>query len=186
MNSRKAVVFAGLCVAINIVLGLSAKYLNVPFVFLDALGTILGAVVYGPWIGGLIGILTNVIIGIVFSPKEIPFALVNFWIGMLVGLVAQRFRFTKTTAVVTGVVISFTAPLIGTPIAIYLFGGLAGGTLDIFFLTLKQSGQSIFSAAFFPRVGENLIDKILCCLFAVEIINRAGLQSCLRGSREKK
>ena len=186
MKNRKAVVFAGLCVAINIVLGLSAKYLSVPFVFLDALGTILGAVVYGPWIGGLIGLLTNVIIGIIFSPKEIPFALVNFWIGMLVGLVARRFRFTRVTAVITGVAISITAPLIGTPIAIYLFGGLAGGTLDVLFLALKQSGQSMFSAAFFPRVGENLLDKIICCLLAVEIISRAGLKSCYRGYREQK
>lgn len=186
MRNRKVMIFAGLCVAINIVLGLSAKYLSIPLVFLDALGTILGAVIYGPWVGGVIGMITNLIIGIIFSPKEIPFALVNLWIGVLTGLIAGRFRFTRATAIFTGVAISLTAPLIGTPIAIYLFGGLAGGTLDVFFLTLKQSGQSIFSAAFFPRVGENLVDKIFCCLLAVEIIRRAGIKSYYWGKNAQK
>ena len=53
-----------------------------------------------------------------------------------------------------------------------LFGGLAGGSMDILTGWLVKSGQKIFTAAFIPRIMSNLIDKIASCVIVAMIINK--------------
>jgi energy-coupling factor transport system substrate-specific component len=85
---------------------------------------------------------------------------------------AKKFAFDVKTALITGLILSVLAPLIGTPITVYLFGGLAGGTLDIFVGWLAKSGQKIFTAAFIPRVLSNIIDKSVSCIIVALIIQK--------------
>ena len=65
-----------------------------PLLFLDTIGTIFVAVVYGPFFGALTGGLTNVALGIIQNPKNIPFALVNIAVGIVVGLI-EEWKFFK-------------------------------------------------------------------------------------------
>lgn len=173
MNIKStSITFAGIGVALNIVLALITKGLHIPFLFMDTMGTILTAAVLGPFWGGLVGLVTNVITAMVNNPVELPFAIVNMTIGIVVGLVARKFGFGPKVAILTGLGLAVLAPLIGTPIAVYVFGGLAGGSLDILTGWLVKSGQRIFTAAFFPRIGSNLIDKTVSCLAASIIISK--------------
>ncbi|HWR08357.1 CD3073 family putative ECF transporter S component [Sporomusa sp.] len=163
-------VFSSICIAINLVLGTLVQTLKIPLIFLDTLGTILGAVMFGPFFGGAIGLLTNIIQGMLTNPKDIPFAIVNLAIGVIVGYVARRYTFSWLTALLTGLLIAVVAPLIGTPIAIWVYGGLTGGGTDLIFLWLLKSGQKIFTAAFIPRITGNLIDKIACALLVASLV----------------
>jgi len=106
------------------------------------------------------------------NPKDIPFALVNIAIGLIVGYICRKYRFNLKTAIITGIVLSVVAPLIGTPIAVWIYGGLTGGGTDFIFIWLKQSGASIFTAAFIPRITGNLIDKIVSCILVSALITR--------------
>lgn len=164
-NSKtKALIFAALGIAINLVLGTLSKTLNIPLLFLDTVGTIFTAATFGPIFGAITGGLTNVIQGAITGPNIIPFALVNIVVGLIVGFIARKKDFDIFTAIATGLVLSIVAPLIGTPIAIYVYGGLTGGFNDIIFSLLRNTGQSIFTAAFFPRIATNIIDKVLSCV----------------------
>lgn len=174
MNRNKTFVyiFSALGIAINIVLGSVAGFLSIPLVFLDTIGTIFVAAIFGPWFGAFTGGLTNIIQGVLTNPKNIPFALVNIAVGIIVGLIARKFKFGIKTAVITGFILSIVAPLIGTPIATYVYGGLTGDVNDIFFTWLVQSGQKIFTAAFIPRITSNFVDKILSCVLVSLLIQR--------------
>lgn len=169
-NRTFPVVFSGVCIAVNLVLGTVVQSLKVPLLFLDTLGTILGAVLLGPFFGGVIGLLTNIIQGMLTNPRDIPFAAVNVAIGLIVGVIARRYVFGWATALATGLVLAVVAPLIGTPIAVWIYGGLTGGGSDLIFLWLLKSGQKIFTAAFIPRIAGNLVDKVACALLAAAII----------------
>jgi energy-coupling factor transport system substrate-specific component len=125
---------------------------------------------FGPFFGGAIGLLTNIIQGMLTNPKDIPFAIVNLAIGVIVGYIARRYTFSWLTALLTGLLIAVVAPLIGTPIAIWVYGGLTGGGTDLIFLWLLKSGQKIFTAAFIPRITGNLIDKIACALLVASLV----------------
>jgi energy-coupling factor transport system substrate-specific component len=171
-NYSKIMMFSTVCIVINIVFGTLVGMLKIPLIFMDTMGTILTAALYGPFWGALVGLLTNVIVGITTNPVDIPFALVNMTIGLVVGFISKKVGFGLKTALFTGLLLSLVAPLIGTPIAIWIYGGLTGGTTDFFIAWLLASGNSIFTSAFIPRIAGNLVDKIASCLVAYAVITK--------------
>lgn len=174
-NNTYALVFSAVGIAINIILGTVAGIINIPLLFLDTIGTIFTSVVFGPFYGALTGGLTNLIQGVLTSPKSIPFALVNIAVGLIVGFIAKNKKFTLPTAVITGLILAVVAPLIGTPIAVYVYGGITGDFNDVFFTWLTNTGQAVFTAAFLPRIASNIVDKIASCVlvaFLIKLIPR--------------
>ena len=113
-----------IAIAINIAIGQIVLLLKLP-VFLDSIGTVLVAVLCGPWAGALTGALSNVIWGIAIDPGAFPWWPVAAMIGYMAGRMAQ-WGFFKTwwKVVVTGFVVALTAAIVSTPIAVYLFGGI--------------------------------------------------------------
>lgn len=171
-QSTNAMIIASLGIVINIVFGTVIQSLQVPLLFLDTIGTIFVAAVLGPFAGALTGGLTNIIQGMITNPKSIPFAIVNIAIGLIVGYMAKKYKFNYKTAAVTGLILSVIAPLIGTPIAILVYGGVTGGGTDIIFAWLLASGQKIFTAAFIPRITGNFVDKIASCIIVALLIKK--------------
>lgn len=167
-----ALVFSSIGIVINIVFGTVVSALQIPLLFLDTIGTVFTAVILGPFYGAAAGGLTNIIQGTITNPKAIPFALVNIAVGLIVGFIARRYKFNYKISVITGLILAVVAPLIGTPIAVWVFGGLTGDGADIIFTWLVQSGQRVFTAAFIPRITGNLIDKIATCIFVAFLIQR--------------
>lgn len=171
-SSTNAMIMTSLGVVINLVLGTVVQTLQIPLIFLDTIGTIFVASIFGPLAGAIAGGLTNIIQGMITNPKDIPFALVNIAIGLIVGFVAKKRKFDLKVAITTGLILSIVAPLIGTPIAVWIYGGLTGGGTDFLFIWLLNSGQKIFTAAFIPRITGNLIDKIASCVLVAIIIQK--------------
>ena len=86
--------------------------------------------------------------------------LVSIAIGLITGFAFRKINFTFVNAILIGVVTGIVAPLIGTPIGIAVYGGLTGTVSDVAVMFLKQSGASIFTASFIPKLFNNLLDKI--------------------------
>ena len=189
MNNSKSriITFCGLAIAVNIVLGIVTDALQLPF-YLDTLGTVITAALIGPVPGAMVGALTNIITGFMYSIKDIPFLLVNVAVALIVGFVAKKFKFTYKSAFITGLVLAIVCPLIGTPIGIAVYGGLTGTVSDVLVVWLKSSGSSIFAASFIGKVGNNLIDKIGTCMLAVLLIKYLpmSMKSALKSYGEAK
>lgn len=167
MRNKKVfvLVFCAICIALNIVLGTLVTYTKIPLLFLDTIGTIFAAVLFGPWEGASVGAITNILTPLMSGDvKDIPFFIVNMVVGIIVGYVAKKYKFNWLTAIITGVVLSIVCPLIGTPITVWLYGGLTGSGTDLFVVFLKNTGYSIFTSTFIPRITGNFIDKIGSCL----------------------
>ena len=160
MKNRKVYVttFCGVAVAMNIVLGIITSALGIPL-YLDTLGTVLSAAILGPVPGIIVGALSNIITGLIYSVSDIP-----------LGLVAKKWKFGIIPAIITGVALSFICPAIGTPIGIYVYGGLNGSVSDMLVMSLVQGGKTIFQASFLRNVASNLIDKIGTCIIGYLLI----------------
>jgi energy-coupling factor transport system substrate-specific component len=171
MGNKKAyiIAFCGIATAVNIVLGITTSALKLPF-YLDTLGTVVTAVLFGPLAGAIVGALTNIITGFIYSIRDIPFLLVNVAVALIVGFAAKKFKFTLVTAIICGLILSVVCPLIGTPIGILIYGGLTGTVSDILVMALKNSGSSIFAASFIAKIGNNLLDKVGTCVLAYFLI----------------
>ncbi|MEI3381097.1 MAG: hypothetical protein V8R43_06050 [Dorea sp.] len=88
--------------------------------------------------------MSNIITGLIYSVSDIPFCLVNMAVGLIVGLVAKKWKFANILAKITGVALSFICPAIGTPIGIYVYGGMNGSVSDMLVMSLVQGGKKIF------------------------------------------
>ena len=172
MNKRIAITIIPVGIGINIIGGLLAQTLKLP-IFLDSIGTMLSAVMLGPWLGALTGLLSNVIQGLFTDPVNIPFGIVNAVIGLVVGYLALKRGFEDyITPLLVGLILSILAPVIGTPIAVYLFGGVTGGGVDLLYALLLNSGNEIFTSAFLARVPANLVDKLISAYLIMAIIRK--------------
>ena len=150
MNTKK-LTFSAMCVVVNLVLGTVMGMIQIPLLFLDTIGTILGAVVLGPLWGALIGGCSNLVLGVISDPTNIPFAIVNIATGLIVGFMAKKGNFGYKKAIITGIILAVVCPMIGTPISVYMFGGLSGSGADLLVGALLQAGQQIFTAALYQE-----------------------------------
>lgn len=159
-----------IAIAINIAIGQIVLLLKLP-VFLDSIGTVLVAVLCGPWAGALTGALSNIIWGIAIDPAALPWWPVAFFIGYMAGRMAQ-WGFFKSwwKVVVTGFVVALTAAIASTPIAVYLFGGITASGSSFITAYLLQTGQGIWSAVVSTSFLTEPVDKITTAMLAFAII----------------
>lgn len=159
-------------VGINIVVGSIVQTLRLPL-FLDTIGTMLVALLAGPWVAAIAGILTNVVLGFTVGPQLIPFALVNIAIALVVGYLAQHgwFRIQNTIGywrlIAAGVILGIVNTLVSTPVAVIIFGGLTGSGQDIITTAFLAAGLPIWSAVFISSllVG-GFVDKTASIIIA--------------------
>lgn len=159
-----------IAIAINIAVGQIVVLLKLP-VYLDSIGTVLVAVLCGPWAGALTGALSNTIWGIAIDPNALPWWPVAFFIGYMAGRMAQ-WGFFKSwwKVVVTGFVVALTAAIVSTPIAVYLYGGITASGSSFITAYLLQTGQGVWQAVFSTNFLVEPVDKITTSMVAFAII----------------
>jgi energy-coupling factor transport system substrate-specific component len=189
MKTSKTMIltYSAMGIALNVILGTVVSAMKIPLLFLDSIGTVLVAVLFGPWWGALAGALTNVVLGITTGPSAIFFGLVNVAIALVAGYMAKKFDFTKWyIALITGLILSVIAPLIGTPIAVAVYGGLNGSGMDLVVLWARAAGESVFASTFISRITGNFVDKIVTCLLVMFMITRLPNFSKLIKKKENR
>lgn len=168
--NTQAWVLIPIAIAINIAMGQIVLVLKLP-VYLDSIGTVLVAVLCGPWAGALTGTLSNIIWGIAIDPNALPWWPVAFFIGYMAGRMAE-WGFFKSwwKVVVTGFVVAITAALVSTPIAVYLYGGITASGSSFITAYLMQTGSDMISAVFSTNFLVEPVDKITTAMLAFAIV----------------
>jgi len=157
-------------IVLNIVLGQIVSTLKLP-IFLDSIGTVLVAVLAGPWAGGLTGLLSNLIWGLISDPVAAAFAPVALIIGVVAGLCAKYGLFKKWwQAIISGVLITLALSIVAIPIRVYMFGGITGSGADFITAYLLATGRDLFSAVFITVITDNLLDKVVTALLVWLIV----------------
>jgi energy-coupling factor transport system substrate-specific component len=170
-------------IAINVVIGQIVVVLRLP-VFLDSIGTVLVAVVAGPWAGALTGTLSNIIWGLLIDPNALPWWPVALMIGFVAGWCAVLGLFKSWWKVmITGFIVAVTAAIISTPIAVYLFGGITASGSSFITAYLLQTGRDLIPAVLSTNFLVEPFDKIATCLLAFAIIGGLSVRYLARFPR---
>lgn len=168
--STRSLVLIAIGVAVNIALGQLASTIKLP-IFLDSIGTMLVAVMGGPVVGGLAGLLTNLLWGLIKGPTAAFFAPVAMVIGIAAGLLARAGFFQIWwKAAIAGVIIAIALAFVAVPIRIFLFGGVTGSGADFAVAYLLKVGQTLFSSVLLTVIGTNLADKVITALITWGIV----------------
>ncbi len=124
------------------VIGQLSSMLKLP-IFLDSIGTLICALLAGPWVALLSGLLAGPwvcaiewiinksIMGFTQRPNCSGFRPVAMMIGLSAGLLARAGGFrTLPRVILSGVVITFALMIVAVPIRTYLFAGTTGSGAD--------------------------------------------------------
>lgn len=164
--------FMVICIAINMVAGQAVSMLKLP-IFLDSIGTVLCAILAGPWMAVATGLLTNLLWGLLTGPIAAAFAPVAMMIGLSAGLMARAGWFNSLPkVVVSSVVITLALTLVAIPIRSYLFGGATGSGADFMVAYLHAMGSDLQESVAVTVLGTNLLDKLLTVLIAWGLVRR--------------
>ena len=160
------------CIGINYLGKLFASVLKLPL-WLDSIGTCIGAVLGGPIIGGICGAANNLIYGFTTGDSiTLVYALTSIGIGVAVGIMARLGRMKKLSgAVLTACVAGFVAVLISTPLNILFWGGTTGNLWgDAVFAWSQASGLPVALGSFLDEVIVDVPDKLITLLIVFAII----------------
>ena len=164
--------FMVICIAINMVAGQAVSMLKLT-IFLDSIGTVLCAILAGPWMAVATGLLTNLLWGLLTGPIAAAFAPVAMMIGLSAGLLARAGWFNNLPKVVmSSVVITLALTLVAIPIRSYLFGGATGSGADFMVAYLHAMGSDLQESVAVTVLGTNLLDKLLTVLIAWGLVRR--------------
>lgn len=164
--------FMVICIAINMVAGQAVSMLKLP-IFLDSIGTVLCAILAGPWMAVATGLLTNLLWGLLTGPIAAAFAPVAMMIGLSAGLMARAGWFNNLPKVMmSSVVITLALTLVAIPIRSYLFGGATGSGADFMVAYLHAMGSDLQESVAVTVLGTNLLDKLLTVLIAWGLVRR--------------
>ncbi len=170
-------------IIINMVIGQIVTTLHLP-VYLDSIGTMLVAVLCGPWAGALTGTLTNIIWGLAIDPNALPWFPVAMFIGFVTGWCAIAGLFKSWwKVIITGFLVALTAAIASTPIAVYLYGGISASGSSLITAYLIQTGRDMVSAVLSTNFLVEPVDKITTALLAFAIIQGLPMRYLARFPR---
>jgi len=156
--------------ALNIVGGYINTALRLP-TFLDMIGTMVAAVILGPWWGALVGAITNIVSSFLTGPISLPFAVVNV-AGALVWGYANIWGWLKRpwSFFMVQVLVAFVSSLFATPIYVFIFGGATGHFADMMTAAFLAMGQNLVVSVFSSNILVSLADKIIAGYVGLAII----------------
>ncbi len=164
-----ALLIIPVAVAVNFVGGQLASLLKLPF-YLDTIGTIFGAMLCGPWVGAVIGLVTNLVTGIA-NPVNFAFIPVNVACGLVTGYLSRRNMFsTWWRWLIAMILMAATSIITAAPIIVLVYGGVTGGGTSIVTATLMATGTNIWLSVMGSDGIFTVIDRIISFFISYFVI----------------
>ncbi len=170
--STAVIVLIPACIGINYLGKLFASALKLPL-WLDSIGTCIGAVLGGPVIGAICGAVNNLVYGFTTGDNiTLVYALTSLFIGLAVGIMA-RLGFMKSLpkALLTAVAGGLAAVLVSTPLNVQFWGGTTGNIWgDALFAWTQSRGMSVMFGSLLDELLVDVPDKLVTLIIVYFII----------------
>jgi len=182
--SGAALPFVAFCIALNLTAGQITAALKIPL-YLDSIGTILVAVLVGPWSAVICGSAANLLAGALGNPSMIFFIPVVAVIGAFTGFLARRGWFRSWyLAALGGVLQGILAAIVSAPISAYLFSGVMMAGTDFLVLYFRSVGNTLLNSVLYQGLTSDPADKLVSYLIVFFLTKNLPqrLTSRLRGA----
>lgn len=158
--STAALVLIPAAVGINYIGKLFAGLLKLPL-WLDAIGTVLAALLAGPIVGAVCGAINNIIYGLTMDPVSFVYALSSIGIGMVVGVLARLDKVKNIKGVVgVSFAVVLVSVIISTPINMVYWGGTTGNVWgDALYAWCVAQGVPAWIASTLDELVVDIPDK---------------------------
>ena len=141
--------------------------------YLDTIGTIFTAIIAGPWVGAVTGMLTNIVTGIL-NPVNFWFIYVNVIAGLVTGFLARAGWFAVWwKGLIATIIMALVSTVASAPAVVYVFGGVTGSGTSLLTAVLMASGQSIWASVLSVEIIWTTLDRIISWLVSL------GVMACI-------
>ncbi|WP_167133405.1 ECF transporter S component [Paramicrobacterium chengjingii] len=142
--------------------------------YLDMVGTAVGAIMLGPWYGVAIAVLGNAAGMTIHGPMALVFALVNVAGALVWGYGVRRSTWaaTFTQFFRLNLVVAVVCTLVAVPLLMLGYHGGSGHTSDQLTHTFTSSGQNLLSAVLLSNGITSILDKLATGFIALVVIQR--------------
>lgn len=170
-NTRTAI-FTAVCIALNLGLNKIATVLALP-VFMDTVGTILSTAFVPPFFSVVVGVVTNLIGGVIIHPAY-PFYIGTQIVIALMAVYAYRkgWLHKLASALVVGLVIGIVSAIISTPITVYMFGGITVPGATAINAVLLAAGHDIWTSVLTGTILVSSMDKVIAAALVWLLLTR--------------
>ena len=161
-------------IVLNIALGSLVHAIKLP-IFVDAIGTIIVALLAGWRAGVVVGVVSFLLMALLVNPAYIYFVGTQACIAITVYALAVHLRSFRNifTTIGTGIAVAVVAAVVSAPVIVLVFGGVAGSGRDLITAVLMNSGTQIVEAVLLSGAASEPIDKTLQVLLAATLIRTA-------------
>ena len=163
--SVKKLCVIAIAIALNVVGGHIALLLHLP-VYLDSIGTILIAVLYGPVYGILPPLLYGLVMGFTIDIFSLYYMPVGIILGLVTGLVARKYPPKGKNIFLLALLITIPGTIVSSIITAVLFGGITSSGSTVLVQILNKAGLGLTPSVFIVQILTDDIDRLIS-LFVV-------------------
>lgn len=172
VTTTRAAVFSAVCVGLNIGLNKLAVVLQLP-VFMDTVGTILSAALVPPGYSIAVGIVSNLIGGVITHPA-IPFYIGTQVVIALMAIAGYRYGWFDRLwkAIVLGLLIGIVSAIVSAPVTVLMFGGITAPGATAINAVLMAAGRDIWTAVLSGSILVSSVDKVIATVIVWLLLQR--------------
>ncbi|HGI2613375.1 TPA: ECF transporter S component [Streptococcus agalactiae] len=167
-SPARLISFISIAIAINLVGAILALFLRLP-IYLDTIGTLLIAVILGPWyaastafLSALINWMTTDIFSLYYSPVAIVVAIIT-------GILIKR-NCKPSSLLWKSLIISLPGTIIASVITVILFKGITSSGSSIIAQFLHGIGLDMTSSLILVQVGTDYMDRLISLILVFSTI----------------
>ena len=158
--SAKKLSIIALAIALNVVGGQIALLLHLP-VYLDSIGTILIAVIYGPFYGILPPLLYGMVMGFTLDIYSLYFMPVGIILGLTTGIVSRALNLRGRLIVPGALIITIPGTITSALITALLFGGITSSGSTVIVQILNKAGMGLTASVFVVQILTDYLDRLI-------------------------
>lgn len=159
ISVRKMCVVA-LAIVLNVIGGQIALMLHLP-IYLDSIGTIMIAMLYGPVYGMLPPLLYGLVMGFTLDIYSLYFMPVGLMLGLMTGLVSKYFSLKKWRMIPGAMLITIPGTIVSSVITAVLFGGITSSGSTVIVQVLNKAGLGLTASVFIVQILTDYLDRLL-------------------------
>lgn len=158
-------------IALNVIGGQIALLMHLP-IYLDSMGTIMTAILYGPFYGILPPLAYGLVMGSTIDIYSLYYMPVGIILGFVTGLVSRRMRLDRAWFIPAAVLITIPGTIVSSVITAFLFGGITSSGSTIIVQFLNKAGLGLTASVFIVQVLTDFADRLLSLVIVSFLLRR--------------
>ena len=168
ISVRKMCVIA-LAIVLNVIGGHIALLFHLP-IYLDSIGTIMIAMLYGPVYGMLPPLLYGLVMGFTVDIFSLYYMPVGILLGLVTGLVSRKYSLKSWRIIPGAFLITIPGTIASAVITAVLFGGITSSGTTVLVQILNKAGLNLTASVFIVQILADYLDRLISLFLVAALL----------------